>query len=70
MLVGAALSFFGFIHAGHLSPAGGIYRIAWASGWPWALGYALSAAFFLLTGTWARRSGQGERAEHPAAGHT
>jgi AGZA family xanthine/uracil permease-like MFS transporter len=60
MLVGAALSFFGFIHAGTLSPAGAIYDVRWASGWPWAIGYLLSAAFFALTGAWVRRSGQSE----------
>jgi len=70
MLVGAVLAFFGFIHAGSLSPAGGIYRIAWASGWEWAVGYALSAGFFALTGVWVRRSGQSERpVEDPLAGH-
>jgi AGZA family xanthine/uracil permease-like MFS transporter len=70
MLVGAALSFFGFIHAGSLSAAGGIYRIGWASGWPWAVGYALSAAFFALTGLWVRRSGQSTApTEDPLAGH-
>jgi AGZA family xanthine/uracil permease-like MFS transporter len=70
MLIGAALSFFGFIHAGSLSPAGGIYVIGWASGWPWAVGYLLSAAFFVLTGTWVRRSGQSELpSEDPLGGH-
>ena len=59
-LVGAALSFFGFIHAGSLSPAGGIYHIAWASGWQWAVGYLLSALFFTITGLWVKRSGQSE----------
>jgi AGZA family xanthine/uracil permease-like MFS transporter len=60
MLVGAALAFFGFIHAGSLSAAGGIYHIGWATGWPWAIGYALAAAFFALTGVWVRKSGQSE----------
>jgi adenine/guanine/hypoxanthine permease len=70
MLVGAALSFFGFIHAGSLSPAGGIYRIGWASGWQWAVGYLLSAGFFALTALWVRRSGQSELpTEDPLAGH-
>jgi AGZA family xanthine/uracil permease-like MFS transporter len=70
MLIGAALSFFGFIHAGSLSPAGGIYVIGWASGWPWAVGYVLSAAFFVLTGMWVRRSGQSELpSEDPLGGH-
>ncbi len=60
MLLGAVLSFFGFIHAGRLSPEGGVYTIGWASGWPWAVGYALAAAFFALTALWVRRSGQSE----------
>jgi AGZA family xanthine/uracil permease-like MFS transporter len=60
MLVGAALAFFGFIHAGTLSAAGGIYTIGWATGWPWAIGYALAAGFFALTGIWVRASGQSE----------
>lgn len=70
MLVGAVLSFFGFIHAGSLSPAGGVYRIAFASGWPWAVGYALSSLFFWLTGRWVERSGQSERpTQDSLAGH-
>jgi AGZA family xanthine/uracil permease-like MFS transporter len=59
-LIGAALSFFGFIHSGTLTPAGGVYDIGWAKGWPWAAGYALSAAFFALTGAWAKKTGQTE----------
>jgi AGZA family xanthine/uracil permease-like MFS transporter len=70
MAVGAALSFFGFIHAGTLSPAGGLYDIGWAKGWPWAVGYALSAAFFVLTGAWVRYSGQSQAPhEGPLDGH-
>jgi AGZA family xanthine/uracil permease-like MFS transporter len=68
MLVGAVLSFFGFIHAGTLSPAGAIYDIRWASGWPWAIGYLLSAAFFALTGVWVRRSGQSELPREDSSG--
>ena len=58
MLIGMALSFFGFIHAGSLSPAGGTYEIGWNSGPTWAAGYAMCAAFFALTGLWVRASGQ------------
>ena len=58
MLIGMALSFFGFIHAGSLSPAGGIYEIAWNSGPTWAVGYAMCAGFFALTGRWVKASGQ------------
>jgi adenine/guanine/hypoxanthine permease len=59
-LVGTALSFFGFIHTGTLTPAGGVYDIGWAKGWPWAAGYGLAAAFFALTGVWAKKTGQTE----------
>jgi adenine/guanine/hypoxanthine permease len=60
MLAGAALAFFGFIHAGTLSPAGGVYTIGWARGTSWAIGYLLSAAFFILTAWWVRISGQSQ----------
>jgi AGZA family xanthine/uracil permease-like MFS transporter len=56
MLVGALAAFFGFIHAGYLSPSGGVYDIGWATGWRWALGYALSAVFFAMLGIWAQRT--------------
>ncbi|HEX7476864.1 MAG TPA: hypothetical protein VF331_03595 [Polyangiales bacterium] len=58
MLIGAALSFFGFIHAGRLSAAGAVYQIGWASGPTWAAGYALCAGFFALTGAWVRHAGE------------
>jgi AGZA family xanthine/uracil permease-like MFS transporter len=45
-LAGAVLSFFGFIHAGHLGPAGGEFDIGFATGWRWSVGYALAAGFF------------------------
>ncbi len=57
MLVGAALAFFGFIHAGQISAAGAVYRIGWASGPSWATGYLLCAIFFALTGAWVRYAG-------------
>lgn len=60
MLVGAALAFFGFIHAGTLSPAGGVYEIAPGAGTKWTIGYLLSAGFFALTGWWVKQSGQNE----------
>jgi AGZA family xanthine/uracil permease-like MFS transporter len=70
MLLGAVLSFFGFIHAGTLSPAGGVYTIGWATGSDWALGYLLAAAFFALTAWWVKHSGQSEQpVEDPLAGH-
>jgi adenine/guanine/hypoxanthine permease len=58
MGVGAALAFFGFIHAGKLTAAGAVYRIGWASGPSWAVGYALCALFFALTGVWVGRAGE------------
>ncbi len=47
MAAGALLSFFGFIHAGTLSPAGGTYTIGFAAGTDFAIGYLLCALFFL-----------------------
>lgn len=47
-LIGAVIAFFGFVHAGALTPAGGMYEIGWASGWRWAIGYAACAVFFLF----------------------
>lgn len=56
MSMGAVASYFGFIHAGRLSPSGGVYEIGWATGWRWAVGYLLCAGFFALLGLWARKS--------------
>lgn len=47
-VIGAVIAFFGFAHAGALTPAGGTYEIGWASGWRWSLGYVACAAFFLF----------------------
>lgn len=47
-LIGATAAFFGFVHAGSLTPAGGMYDIGWASGWRWSIGYVACAAFFLF----------------------
>ncbi len=52
--VGAVAAFFGFIHAGHLTPAGGIYDIGWATGWKWSVGYLLCGGFFVLMHLWAK----------------
>jgi AGZA family xanthine/uracil permease-like MFS transporter len=57
MLVGALLSFFGFMHAGKLTAAGAIYHIGWAAGVTWAIGYAACALFFYATGRWVRWAG-------------
>lgn len=56
--VGGVAAFFGFIHAGRLTPAGGSYDIGWATGLPWAIGYALCAIAIALIGLWAIRTGQ------------
>ena len=56
-LVGAVLSFFGFMHAGELGPAGGEFHIGLGTGWEWSVGYSLCAAFFALMHPWAKRAG-------------
>ncbi len=53
--IGAVLSFFGFIHAGHLGPAGGVYEIGLGTGWKWAAGYLMCAIFFGLMIVWEHR---------------
>ena len=66
-LIGGALSFFGFMHAGHLTPAGGAYDIGLGTGWRWALGYLLCAAFFALMHLWVTRfpeASDGSEAAH------
>lgn len=55
MGVGCALSFFGFIHAGRIGPSGGEMALGVGTGWPWAVGYLLTGAFFLLLRKGARR---------------
>jgi AGZA family xanthine/uracil permease-like MFS transporter len=57
MGAGALLAYFGFIHAGQLTAAGAVYRIAAGSGTRWAVGYALCALFFWLTGRWVAHAG-------------
>lgn len=47
-VIGAVAAFFGFVHAGSLTPAGGMYDIGFASGWRWSVGYVACAAFFLF----------------------
>jgi AGZA family xanthine/uracil permease-like MFS transporter len=61
MLLGALLAFFGLIHAGTLSAAGGVYTIGFGTGAPWAVGYLFAAGFFALCGLWAKRTGQDTR---------
>lgn len=55
-LVGCVAAFFGFIHAGSLTPAGGVYDIGIATGWRWSIGYALCAGFFLVVERWTART--------------
>lgn len=50
--IGAAAAFFGFVHAGTITPAGGLYDIGLATGWRWAIGYLLCAAFFAMMDRW------------------
>jgi len=54
-LVGAVISFFGFVHAGTLTPSGAVYDIGWATGWHWSIGYLLCAVFFAVMYLWAGR---------------
>lgn len=56
MGAGALLSFFGFMHAGHVTAAGAVYDIRPGAGGSWAIGYALSAAFFALVSRLAPRA--------------
>ncbi len=53
-LVGALAAFFGFVHAGVLTPAGGLYDIGLGTGWRWSVGYVLCGLFYLAM---ARRPG-------------
>ena len=46
--VGGIAAFFGFAHAGTITPAGGLYEIGFGTGWRWAVGYVLCALFFLV----------------------
>jgi AGZA family xanthine/uracil permease-like MFS transporter len=55
-LIGAIAAFFGFIHAGRITPAGGMYDIGWATGWLWSVGYVLCAGFFLFVEAVAPRA--------------
>ena len=60
-LIAALLAFFGFIHAGSLTPAGGHYELALGAGSPWAAAYVMCAFFLLLIAQWAKRSAQETR---------
>lgn len=65
MLVGAGLSFFGFMHAGTLGAAGATYVIAPGAGWTWALGYLLCAVFLWLVGRWVIATDQTQATPPP-----
>jgi AGZA family xanthine/uracil permease-like MFS transporter len=52
--VGALFSFFGFMHAGEMTPAGGVYDIGIGTGWTWSLGYLMCGGFFVLMHYWVR----------------
>ena len=55
-MIGSVMAFLGFIHAGSVTPAGGMYDIGLATGWRWAVGYALCALFFLLVRAFATKT--------------
>ena len=58
--IGAVAAFFGFVHAGTVTPAGGLYDIGVATGWRWTIGYLLCGAFFVAMDRWQRlRQGSG-----------
>ncbi len=50
MASGAVLSFFGFMHAGRIGPAGGTYELGFGVGAQWALAYGLTSGFLVLLG--------------------
>ncbi len=52
--VGALFSFFGFMHAGEMTPAGGVYDIGFGTGWRWSVGYLMCGGFFVLMHTWVQ----------------
>lgn len=52
--IGAVAAFFGFVHAGTITPAGGLYDIGIGTGWRWTIGYLLCGAFFVAMEGWQR----------------
>lgn len=64
MGVGALLAFFGLMHAGELTPAGGVPDIGIATGWRWALGYALCALFFVAMHAWSKTEAGSKTVSH------
>lgn len=64
---GAVFAFFGFMHAGHMTPAGAVYDLGLGTGWRWSVGYVLCGAFFLLMGLWhAHLKATGQETKGPA----
>ena len=61
--VAAAASWLGVIHAWSFSQADTVLQLGWGSGGPWALGYLLMAAVFLLAGLTARKQAQAQPSE-------
>lgn len=59
MGAGAVMAFFGFIHAGEISVEGNLYSLGFGTGAKWAVGYALSAVFFMIVSHVNRKSGGG-----------
>ena len=57
MGAGAVMAFFGFIHAGDISVEGNLYSLGFATGAKWAVGYALTAVFFIIISHVNRNSG-------------
>jgi AGZA family xanthine/uracil permease-like MFS transporter len=55
-VIGAIAAFFGFVHAGSITPAGGLYDIGFGTGTRWAVGYLMCAGFFLLMERWSRKA--------------
>jgi len=56
MVLGAVFSFFGFMHAGYMTPSGAAYDIGFGTGWRSAVGYTVTALFFLIVGIAARKT--------------
>ena len=61
--VAAAASWLGVIHAWSFSQADTVLQLGWGSDGPWALGYLLMAAVFLLAGLTARKQAQAQPSE-------
>ncbi len=56
MGTGAIMAFFGFIHAGEISVEGSLYSLGFGTGAKWAVGYALTALFFVIVSLYSNQS--------------